>query len=397
MRGGPILRGPPGLRAAVVLVTAGLVAPLGAQTKAVDSTPASWTYNTQNASFRAEIVGTGLQRPVALSFLPDGRLLVADRPTGQLRLLDVTTGALTPVDGVPPVHGKVDGGLLDVLVHPDYQRNGWIYFAYAAPGPEGNTTVVDRARLQATSLVERERLFSARPVVANSNEFGSRLVLDKGSLYVSVGQRNTPAFAQDLGSHPGKIIRLQEDGTVPGDNPFAHEPGALPEIWCYGNRNPVGLALNPETGELWEHEHGPMGGDEVNIIRRGRNYGWPVISYGREYDGRPVGAGITHRAGMEQPIYYYAPDIAPSGMIFYTGNAFPAWRGNLFIGAMAHGHLNRLVIEQDRVLHEERLLEDRGWRVRAVQQGPDGLIYLGVDAGFIVRLRPVEPAALTKP
>lgn len=378
------------VRGAIPICYAALLAPLAAQSKAVDSTATSWTYHTQNASFRAEVVATGLERPVALSFLPDARLLVADRPTGQLSVLDVTTGVLTALDGVPPVHGKVDGGLLDVLVHPDYQRNGWIYFAYAAPGPDGNATVVDRARLRGASLVDRERLFSARPVVPNSNEFGSRLVLDKGFLYIAVGQRNTPAFAQDLGTHPGKIIRVREDGTVPGDNPFVHEQGALPEIWCYGNRNPVGLALNPETGELWEHEHGPLGGDEVNIIRRGRNYGWPVISYGREYDGRPVGAGITHQAGMEQPVYYYDPDIAPSGMIFYTGNAFPTWRGNLFIGAMVRGHLNRLVIEHDRVLHEERLLEDRGWRVRAVQQGPDGLIYLGVDTGMIVRLRPLE-------
>jgi glucose/arabinose dehydrogenase len=383
--------------AGVAISCAVLVAPLGAQGKAVDSTPPPWTYNTQDASFRVEVVATGIQRPVALSFLPDGRLLVADRPIGQLSLLDVTTGALTPIAGVPPVHGKVDGGLLDVLVHPEYPRNGWIYFAYAAPGPDGNATVVDRARLRGASLVDRERVFSALPVVANSNEFGSRLVLDKGFLYVSVGQRNTPAFAQDLASHPGKIIRVRENGAVPDDNPFVHEQGAQPEIWCYGNRNPVGLALNPETGELWEHEHGPMGGDEVNIIRRGRNYGWPVISYGREYDGRPVGAGITHQDGMEQPIYYYNPDIAPSGMLFYSGNAFPAWRGNLFIGAMTRGHLNRLVIEHDRVLHEERLLEDRGWRVRAVQQGPDGMIYLGVDAGMIVRLRPVEPLPLRKP
>ena len=383
--------------AGFLISAAALVAPLRAQDKAVDSTPTSWTYNTQNASFRAEIVTAGLQHPVALSPLPGGRMLVADRPTGHLSVLDVTTGALTPVDGVPPVHGQVDGGLLDVLVHPDYERNGWIYLAYAAPGPDGNATVVDRARLRGPNLVDRERLFSARPVVPNSNEFGSRLVLDKGFLYVALGQRNTPAFAQDLGTHPGKIIRVREDGTVPSDNPFVHEPGALPEIWCYGNRNPVGLAHNPATGELWEHEHGPMGGDEVNIIRRGRNYGWPVISYGREYNGRPVGAGITHQAGMEQPIYYYVPDIAPSGMIFYTGNAFPAWQGNVFIGAMVRGHLNRLVIERDRVLHEERLLEDRGWRVRAVQQGPDGLIYLGVDAGMIVRLRPVEPAPLRKP
>jgi aldose sugar dehydrogenase len=370
-----------------------VVAALQGQDRAIDSTASSWTYESQNARFRAEVVATGFQRPVGLSFLPDGRLLVADRPTGQLSVLDLTTDSVTPIAGVPPVHGKIDGGLLDVLVHPDYARNGWIYLVYAVEDSAGNTTVVDRARLDGAALVGRERLFTARPVIPNSNEFGSRLVLDHGFLYVSLGQRNTPALAQQLGSDPGKIIRLREDGGVPPTNPFVRRRGALPEIWCYGNRNPVGLAVNPWTGELWEHEHGPMGGDEVNIIRRGLNYGWPVISYGREYNGRPVGAGITHRAGMEQPVYYWRPDIAPSGMLFYSGDAFPGWRGDLFIGALVQGHLNRLVIEDRRVLHEERLLQDRGWRVRAVAQGPDGLIYLGVDQGMIIRLRPTSGGA----
>lgn len=364
--------------------------PVAAQDRAIDSTATSWTYQSQNARFTAEVVATGLQRPVALSFLPDGRLLVADRQIGQLSILDVGTGALTAVTGIPAVHGKIDGGLLDVLVHPQYARNGWIYLAYAVEGPDGNATVVDRARLVGTTLTDRVRLFTARPAIANSNEFGSRLVLQDGFLFITVGQRNTPAYAQDLGSDLGKIIRLREDGSIPDDNPFVNQRGALPEIWCYGNRNPVGLAVNPWTQELWEHEHGPMGGDEVNVIRRGLNYGWPVITYGREYDGRMVGAGITHQAGMEQPVYYWVPDIAPSGMIVYSGSAFPAWRGNVFSGALVQGHLNRLVIEGDRVLHEERLLLDRRWRVRAVQEDPNGLIYLGVEPGMIIRLRPSE-------
>ena len=363
---------------------------VAAQDRAIDSTATSWTYQSQNARFTAEVVATGLQRPVALSFLPDGRLLVADRQIGQLSILDVGTGALTAVTGIPAVHGKIDGGLLDVLVHPQYARNGWIYLAYAVEGPDGNATVVDRARLVGTTLTDRVRLFTARPAIANSNEFGSRLVLQDGFLFITVGQRNTPAYAQDLGSDLGKIIRLREDGSIPDDNPFVNQRGALPEIWCYGNRNPVGLAVNPWTQELWEHEHGPMGGDEVNVIRRGLNYGWPVITYGREYDGRIVGAGITHQPGMEQPVYYWVPDIAPSGMIVYSGSAFPAWRGNVFSGALVQGHLNRLVIEGDRVLHEERLLLDRRWRVRAVQEDPNGLIYLGVEPGMIIRLRPSE-------
>ena len=370
-----------------LLVVGRLVA---AQDRAIDSTATSWTYQSQNARFTAEVVATGLQRPVALTFLPDRRLLVADRQIGQLSILDVRTGTLTAVAGVPAVHGKIDGGLLDVLAHPQYAGNGWIYLAYAAEGPDGNATVVDRARLVGTTLTDRVRLFTARPAIANSNEFGSRLVLQDGFLFITVGQRNTPAYAQDLGSDLGKIIRLREDGSIPDDNPFVNRRGALPEIWCYGNRNPVGLAVNPWTQELWEHEHGPMGGDEVNVIRRGLNYGWPVITYGREYDGRIVGAGITHQPGMEQPVYYWVPDIAPSGMIVYSGSAFPAWRGNVFSGALVQGHLNRLVIEGDRVLHEERLLLDRRWRVRAVQEDPNGLIYLGVEPGMIIRLRPSE-------
>jgi aldose sugar dehydrogenase len=373
--------------------TAGGPAAVLAQEHLTDSVGTSWSYDTLDARFRVEVVASGFSKPAALSFLPDGRLLVADRPTGQLSALVLATGEVTPITGVPPVHGKIDGGLMEVVVHPDYQRNGWIYLIYSIELPEGNTTVVDRARLVGAQLVDRQRLFTARPTIPNSNEFGSRLVLDNGFLYFSLGQRNTPSVAQDLGSDLGKIIRLREDGTVPSSNPFVHRKGALPEIWSYGHRNPVGLALNPATGELWEHEHGPMGGDEVNIVHPGRNYGWPVITYGREYDGRLVGAGITHMQGMEQPVFYYLPDIAPSGMIFYTGSAFPSWRGSVFIGALVHGHLNRLVVEGSKVIHEERLLQDRGWRVRAVQQGPDGFIYVGVDGGLILRIRPMEDAS----
>lgn len=348
-----------------------------------------WAYTTSDARFQVEIVATGLSAPVGLSFLPDGRLLVADRPVGRLSAFDPSTQTLTPIEGVPAVHGKVDGGLLDVLVHPDYTRNGWIYLVLSIEVPGGNTTVVDRARLVGNALVDRQRLFTARPVEPNSNEFGSRLVLDHGYLYVTLGQRNLPENAQDLGSDLGKIIRLREDGTIPKDNPFVHRKGALPEIWTYGNRNAVGLAIDPATGGLWEHEHGPKGGDEINIIRRGLNYGWPVISYGVNYDGTPVGAGITHHSGMEQPAFYYDPDIAPSGMIFYTGEAFPRWRNNIFIGALVR-HLERLVVERDHVIHEERLLLDRSWKVRAIQQALDGSLYIGVDGGFLARISPIK-------
>ncbi len=356
---------------------------------AQDRVGARFTYTTPEQRFEVEVLATGLTAPVGLSFLPDGRLLVADRPVGRLSVFDPATRALTPIAGVPPVHGKVDGGLLDVLVHPDYVHNGWIYLVMAIEVPGGNTTVVDRYRLRGAELVDRQRLFTAQPVEPNSNEFGSRLLLEHGYLYVTLGQRNLPENAQNLGSDLGKVIRLREDGSFPPDNPFTHRQGARPEIWTYGNRNPVGLALDPLTGALWEHEHGPQGGDEINILRRGRNYGWPVITYGLEYGGKPVGAGITHHAGMEQPVFYYDPDIAPSGMIFYTGSAFPRWRNNVFIGSLTLHYLARVVVEGDHVLHEERLLSDRPWRIRAVQQAPDGSIYIGADGGLLARLTPL--------
>lgn len=372
------------IRHALILA---LCAASSAKTQEVGS---RWTYATRDARFQVEVVATGLTAPAGLSFLPDGRLLVADRPVGRLSAFDPTTRTLTAIEGVPAVHGKIDGGLMDVLVHPDYARNGWIYLVLSIEVPGGNTTVVDRAHLVGNSLTDRQRVFTARPVKPNSNEFGSRLVLDHGYLYVTLGQRNLPENAQDLGSDLGKIIRLREDGTIPKDNPFVHRTGALAEIWTYGNRNPVGLAIDPATGALWEHEHGPLGGDEINIIRRGLNYGWPVITYGLDYSGKPVGAGITHHSGMEQPVFYYDPDIAPSGMLFYTGKDFPRWRNNIFIGSLTVRYLARLVVEGDHVIHEERLLLDRGWKIRAVQQAPDGSLYIGVDGGFLARISPLE-------
>jgi glucose/arabinose dehydrogenase len=360
-----------------------------------DSLGTTWTYETPDVRVRVEVVATGFVAPVALSVLPDGRLLVADRPGGVLSILDPVLHTRTLIDSVPAVHGKVDGGLLDVLVPPDFERTGWIYLAMAVEVPGGKTMVVDRARLIDGRLADRHRLFSAQPVIDNSNEFGTRLVLDHGFLYVTVGQRNLPANAQDLGSDLGKIIRLRADGSIPPTNPFVHVRGARPEIWTYGNRNAVGLAIDPSTGLMWEHEHGPQGGDEINIIRRGRNYGWPVITYGVEYGGKPVGQGLRRHQGMEQPVFYYNPDIAPSGMIVYTGDRFPHWRGSIFLGALVGRCLDRLDIDRDHVIHEERLFEDRRWKVRAVQQAPDGSIYIGVDAsateaGMVLRLTPIE-------
>lgn len=367
-------------------------AELHAQAAARDSVGTCWYYDTPDAHFQVEVVARGLTVPVSLAFLPDGRALVAERPVGRLSFVDLGTGAVSAIDGAPAVAGEVDAGLLDVVVHPDFSHNGWLYFVYSEHTDSGNAAVVERARLEGSRLVERTRLLSVHPYLDNVNQFGARLVLDHGYLYIALGERDVPELAQDLSSDAGKILRIRDDGTVPRDNPFVGTPGARPEIWSLGHRNPHGLAIEPRTGLLWEHEHGPRGGDEINLIRAGRNYGWPVITYGIEYSGEPVGAGITHRDGMEQPQYFYVPSIAPSGMAFYSGNDFARWRGNIFLGSLSYRHLNRVVLDGRRIVREERLLRDRGWRIREVRQGPDGFLYLGIESGLIARVRPATRA-----
>ena len=356
----------------------------------------------ENGRVLISVVARGLAIPSALAFLPDGRALLAERMAGRLSLLDPGSGALTPLRGMPPMHraadGEQEGGLFDVQMHPDFGRNGWIYLSYSEGTVEGNTTVVDRVKLDGTTLTSRQRIFTALPHVQSSIHFGGRMALVGGYLYLTVGERNERERAQDLAQHHGKIIRVHDDGRVPKDNPFIRRTGALPEIWSYGHRNPQGLALNPADGRLWEHEHGPRGGDEVNIVRRGANYGWPSITYGREYTGEEVGAGVTAKEGLEQPVYYWLPSIAPGGMDFYHGTAFPRWNGSLLAGAMARGHLSRLVVRDGRVLHEERIPAGKRWRVRLVRAAPDGAVWLGTDAGYLLRLTAVgEPQAKVSP
>ncbi|MEZ5041307.1 MAG: PQQ-dependent sugar dehydrogenase [Saprospiraceae bacterium] len=344
---------------------------------------------SEAADFQLDTITAALFVPFGMDWLPDGRLLVTQRPEGKLNILDTETGALTDVCNLPPVHQQKHVGMMDVLVHPDYIENGWIYLAYTIGRQDSmTTTAVDRVRLKEHCLEDRESIFLAQPYFKTSDHYGCRLLIRDHYLFITIGDRLTRDSAQSLQTHNGKVIRLHDDGRIPADNPFRSTPNALPEIWSYGHRNQQGMAFHPRTGELWLHEHGPKGGDEVNIVRPGRNYGWPIITYGEEYEGGPVGAGITQKAGMEQPIYYYVPSIAPSGMSFYLGDAFPGWRGDLFIGAMAGRHLNRLVLEGNEVVKEERLLTDYPWRIRCVKQGPDGFLYLGVDVGMIIRLRP---------
>jgi len=344
--------------------------------------------------FRVELIAEGLKIPWALAFLPDGQALVSEREAGRINLLDVDTGVLTPVgNGPDDVFIKDNAGMLDVAAHPEFANNNLIYFCYTAGTQALNTMVVERARLSENGFIDRERIFAALPWYHNSIVYGCRLAFRDEYLFVTMGDRwDLRHLSQSPGTHLGKVLRLFHDGSAPPDNPYVDVQGARPEVWSLGNRNAQGLTVHPQTGDLWEHEHGPLGGDEVNVIEAGRNYGWPVITYGKEYSGEPIGEGITEKEGMEQPVHRYVPSIAPSDMFFYTGDAFPEWQGNLFIGALALKHLNRLVVGEQEVVHEERLLVDHSWRVRLVEQGPDGLIYIGTDEGFIRRLVPAGQA-----
>jgi glucose/arabinose dehydrogenase len=337
--------------------------------------------------YRIDTIVRGITIPYGMDFLPDGRMLVTDRSDGKIYL--VQKGRKEAIKNVPAVYGKDQAGMMDVLVHPDFEKNGWVYYAYSASRGGDNGTVVERARLKEGALSDHQTLFTSFPFYSNGAHYGCRLVLKNGYLFFTIGERySLRDSAQSLGNHLGKVIRIREDGTMPPDNPFFGRPGARPEIWSYGHRNPQGLAFHPQTGDLWEGEHGPKGGDEINLIGAGKNYGWPVITYGVEYSGATIGDGITRKEGMEQPVHYYKPSIGPSGMVFYTGDAFPAWKGSLFMGALALTHLNRIEIENSKVVNEERLLEGKKWRVRCVKQGPDGYLYIGVDGGMVVRLRP---------
>ncbi|HEX5169747.1 MAG TPA: PQQ-dependent sugar dehydrogenase [Cyclobacteriaceae bacterium] len=348
-----------------------------------------FTIESEGIKLKVEVVTDSITMPFGMDFLPDGRLLVTDRYVGNIVVVNTETGKREFVQDVPPVVGQGDCGMLDILVHPDYTHNKWIYFAYTAGDTNSNTMVVERGKLDGLKLVQRERLFTALPYYKKPLHEGTRLVLKDGYLFIGMGERtDLRDSAQTLSNHLGKILRIFEDGRVPEDNPYVSTPKAKPEIWSYGHRNPNGLTTNPFTGDLWEHEHGPKGGDEINIIKPGLNYGWPLISYGVNYDDTPVNEGRSEMEGMEQPIYYYKPSIAPSGMQFYTSDVIPGWKGNLFIGSMILTHLNRLVIKDNKVISEERLMADKKWRVRSVKQGPDGYLYLGVDGGKILRIMP---------
>ncbi len=361
-----------------------------------------WTYDTHEPGtrIRVSVLTRGLSHPWSLAFLPDGSMLVTER-AGRLRV--IRSGVLdpTPVAGVPPVHALWLAGLMDIALHPRFAENRLLYLSYAKPGERNATTALARGRYENGRLTDVKEIFEADAWAPGNGSFGSRLAFGRdGMLYMTVGHRAQPARAQDLSQHAGTILRLRDDGTVPPDNPFVGRAGARPEIYSYGHRNQQGLAFHPESGALWANEQGPNGGDEINIVQAGRNYGWPVVTYGREYNGA-VASERPWREGMEQPYVFWVPQISVSGMAFYTGDRFPTWKGNVFVGGMmtgritGTGHLERIVFNAQGELRRESLLTELKQRIRDVRQGPDGLLYVLTEEedGALLKIEPDGGAA----
>jgi glucose/arabinose dehydrogenase len=341
-------------------------------------------------SFQVETFIEGLEIPWGMAFLPDGRLLVTER-RGTLRIADTEGGLSAPLAGVPPVRNQGQGGLLDVALHPGFADNRWVYLAYSHSRGDEGFTVISRGRLGDGGLEGVETLYQApgQDYSGRGQHYGARIVFDAdGYMFFSIGDRGERQEAQDLGTANGKLHRLHDDGRVPADNPFVGRDDTQASIWSYGHRNQQGVAVHPETGRIWTAEHGPRGGDELNLIGRGLNYGWPAISYGINYNGTPI-TDATHAEGMEQPVYYWTPSLGVCGIEFYDGDAFPRWRNSLFVSSLALQRLHRLQIEGERVVHDEILFETD--RVRDIETGPDGYVYVALEnPGRIVRFVPVD-------
>lgn len=377
--------------AAVLLVIASAAVPAAASQTAAKKPAAS-------VPVKVERVAEGLQHPWAFAFLPDARILVTERP-GRMRIVAKDGSVSEPVTGLPPIVARSQGGLLDVVLDPKFSDNQTIYFSFSEPREGGGDgTSVAKARLAAPpnavpSVQNVEIIFRQTPPADGNMHYGSRLAFaPDGNLFVTLGERfRHRDRAQSLDNHYGKVVRITPAGAPPPDNPFVGRSGTLPEIWSYGHRNPQSAAVHPTTGRLWIVDHGPRGGDEINIPQAGKNYGWPEINYGREYSGASIGVG-TAKSGMEQPLYYWDPSIAPSGMAFYTSDRIPEWKGSLLVGALVQRHLARLVLDGENVVAEERLLTDLNERIRDVRQGPDGYVYVATDSpnGRILRVVPAS-------
>ncbi len=349
------------------------------------------TFTSEKHNFTIETVVDGLDHPWSVEFLPDGRMLVTEKP-GRLRV--ITNGKLSnPIKGLPKIREKGQGGLLDIALDPDFENNNIIYLSYSAKGEGGFGTEVVKGKLHRNKLLDAQVIFKLTPKSYTGYHFGSRLLFaNDGTLFITLGERGEKDRAQDIGDHRGSLIRINKDGSVPEDNPFVNNPNAKPEIYTYGNRNMQGIAMHPDTGDVWTVEHGPQGGDELNLMKSGVNYGWPVITYGVNYgSGTKIGEG-TEKEGMAQPIYYWVPSIATSSLLFYTGDKFPKWKGNAIVSSLKFGQLARLEMDGNKVVHEERLINGKVGRIREVQQGLDGYIYIITDDsnGRLLKLKPAD-------
>ena len=349
------------------------------------------TFQSEKHAFTIETVVEGLRNPWSVDFLPDGRALVTEK-SGRLRIVE--NGKISePVKGLPEVKDKGQGGLLDIALDPDYAENKIIYLSYSAKGKGGIGTEVVKGKLVGNELTDTNIIFKLQPKTRTGYHFGSRLLFARdGTLFISLGDRGDQDRAQELDNHIGSLIRINKDGSVPQDNPFVNHANAKPEIYTYGNRNMQGIAMHPDTGDVWTVEHGPQGGDELNLMKPGVNYGWPVITYGVNYGlGTKIGEG-TEKEGMAQPVHYWVPSIATSSLLFYTGDKFPNWKGNAFVGSLKFGQLARLEIKDNKVIKEERLINGKVGRIREVQQGLDGYLYLITDEsdGKLLKLKPLN-------
>ncbi len=360
------------------------------KTESLDTPFTGEVIESEKQKFSIDTLTSELSNPWGIAFLPDGRILVTERK-GEIRI--VKDGELQDekIANVPAVYAEGQGGLLDIKLHPDYNTNGWIYLTYAKPGEGGGGTTVVRAKLEGNSLTSLEELFTALPYTSAGQHFGSRIVFDgNGYIYFSCGERGTKENSQNLNNHLGKIIRLHEDGRVPADNPFVNTPNAKPEIWSYGHRNPQGVVYDAVAKKLWAVEHGPMGGDELNLVEKGKNYGWPVITYGKNYDGTPI-TSITAKEGMEQPVWYWVPSIATCGMTQVTSDKYPGWKGNFLVGALVKQHIARVELDANGKFVKQEMLLDKIGRVRTIEQSPDGYLYVATETpGMLLKIIPVK-------
>lgn len=343
--------------------------------------------NEVTSSESYQVIVTDIDIPWGFTFLPDNSMLITEKKG---ELIHFKNGQKTLIEGLPAIEVRGQGGFMDIELHPDYKNNGWIYFSYASPEgeEEGCNTAIMRAKLKDNQLIDKELIYKASPNTKSGNHFGSRIVFDKdGYLFFTIGERgDEDKNPQDITRDGGKVYRLYDDGRIPEDNPFYNSPNARKAIYAYGNRNPQGMKIHPETGEVWTHEHGPRGGDEINIIKAGKNYGWPKVSYGINYNGTKI-TDYTELPGIEPPIHYWTPSIAPSGMAFISSNNYPSWKGNLLVGSLKFQYVSRCVLKDNKVISEEKLLEGLG-RVRSIEQGPDGYMYVGIENIGVVKLLP---------